>query len=101
MHVSVPVMPVSPAYSLMSRDFEKLKGVIAHHDPSVVFVDDPGPFAAALEALDMEGRTLLTSDGEGGTESLAAWAATEPGPELEARLAEVGPDTVAKILLPS
>ena len=34
MHVSVPVMPVSPAYSLMSRDFEKLRGVIAHHDPS-------------------------------------------------------------------
>lgn len=101
MHVSVPVMPVSAAYSLMSRDFAKLKGVIAHHDPSVIFVDDPVPFAAALDALDMEGRTLLTSDGEGGTESLAEWAATEPGPELEARLAEVGPDTVAKILLTS
>ena len=55
MHVSVPVMPVSPAYSLMSRDFAKLKGVIAHHDPSVVFVDSPGPFAAALDALDMDG----------------------------------------------
>lgn len=101
MHVSVPVMPVSPAYSLMSRDFEKLKGVIAHHDPSVVFVDSPGPFAAALEALDMDGRTLLTSDGAGGAESLAAWAATEPTDALEARLAQVGPDTVAKILLTS
>ncbi len=101
MHVSVPVMPVSAAYSLMSRDFAKLKGVIAHHDPSAIFVDRPGPFAAALDALDMEGRTLLTSEGEGGTESLAAWAATEPGPALEARLAEVGPDTVAKILLTS
>ena len=101
MHVSVPVMPVSPAYSLMSRDFAKLKGVIAHHDPSAVFVDRPGPFAAALEALDMDGRTLVTSDGEGGSESLARWAETEPGPELEARLAEVGPDTVAKILLTS
>ena len=101
MHVSVPVMPVSPAYSLMSRDFAKLKGVIAHHDPSAVFVDRPGPFAAALEALDMEGRTLVTSDGEGGTESLAEWAETEPTDALEARLAGVGPDTVAKILLTS
>ena len=101
MHVSVPVMPVSPAYSLMSRDFAKLKGVIAHHDPGAVFVDRPGPFAAALEALDMEGRTLVTSDGEGGTESLARWAETEPTDALEARLAGVGPDTVAKILLTS
>ena len=101
MHVSVPVMPVSPAYSLMSRDFAKLKGVIAHHDPSAVFVDRPGPFAAALEALDMDGRTLVTSDGEGGTESLARWAETPVTDALEARLAEVGPDTVAKILLTS
>ena len=101
MHVSVPVMPVSPAYSLMSRDFEKLRGVIAHHDPSAIFVDSPGPFAAALAALDLDGRTILTSDGEGGTESLADWAETEPTEALEARLAGVGPDTVAKILLTS
>ncbi len=101
MHVGVPVMPVSPAYSLMSRDFEKLRGVIAHHDPSAIFVDTPGPFAAALAALDLDGRTILTSDGADGTESLAAWAATAPGPALEARLAEIGPDTVAKILLTS
>ena len=101
MHVSVPVMPVSPAYSLMSRDFAKLKGVIDHHDPSAVFVDKPGPFAAALAALDLDGRTLVTSDGAGGTESLAAWAGTPPTEALEARLAEVGPDTVAKILLTS
>ncbi len=101
MHVSVPVMPVSPAYSLMSRDFEKLRGVIAHHDPSAIFVDTPGPFAAALAALDLDGRTILTSDGADGTESLAEWAATAPGPALEARLAGVGPDTVAKILLTS
>ncbi|MDE0176681.1 MAG: feruloyl-CoA synthase [Defluviicoccus sp.] len=101
MHVSVPVMPVSPAYSLMSRDFAKLKGVIAHHDPSAVFVDDPGPFAAALEALDLDGRMLLTSDGADGTESLAEWAETPATDALEARLAGVGPDTVAKILLTS
>ena len=101
MHVGVPVMPVSPAYSLMSRDYEKLRGVIAHHDPSAIFVDTPGPFAAALAALDLDGRTILTSDGADGTESLAAWAATAPGPALEARLAEIGPDTVAKILLTS
>ena len=36
MTAGVPALPVSPAYSLMSRDHEKLRGVIAHHDPGVV-----------------------------------------------------------------
>jgi feruloyl-CoA synthase len=45
MTVGVPVMPVSPAYSLMSQDHEKLKSVIAHNDPSVIFVENPEPFA--------------------------------------------------------
>ena len=67
----------------------------------MIFVDHPGPFAAALAAIDLAGRTLLTSTGAGGTESLAAWAATTPGPALAERLAGVGPDTVAKILLTS
>ncbi len=101
MHVSVPVLPVSPAYSLMSRDFEKLKGVIAHHDPGIVFVDTPAPFAAALDALDLDGCTILSRDGADGTESLAAWAETAVTPALDARLAQVGPDTIAKILLTS
>ena len=101
MQAAIPVMPVSSAYSLMSKDHAKLKYVIENNDPSVVFAADPTPFAAALAALDLDGRTLMTSTGEGGTESLAAWAETEPGPVLAERLAGVGPDTVAKILLTS
>ncbi len=101
MQAGIPIMPVSSAYALMSKDYAKLKYVIVHNDPSVIFVDHPGPFAAALAAIDLAGRTLLTSTGAGGTESLAAWAATTPGPALAERLAGVGPDTVAKILLTS
>ena len=32
MTAGIPVMPVSPAYSLMSQDHEKLKMVIGHND---------------------------------------------------------------------
>ncbi len=60
MHVGVPVLPVSSAYSLMSSDHEKLRGVIAHHDPSIVYVDNAAPFAAALAALDGTRFELLT-----------------------------------------
>ena len=110
MHVAIPVMPVSPAYSLMSRDHAKLRSVMAHHDPGILFVDNPEPFAAALTALDMDRVTLVTgADTPGaerldewpGAERLAEWKETAAGPEIEQRLAEIGPDTVAKILLTS
>lgn len=101
MKAAVPAMPVSPAYSLMSKDHAKLRFVIDRNDPSAVFVDDPAPFEAALAALDLDGRTVVSAAGAAGTESLADWARTGPGPELAARTASVGPDTVAKILLTS
>lgn len=101
MHVAIPVMPVSPAYSLMSKDHAKLKGVIAHHDPSLIYVQDAAPFEKALAALDMTNRSLVTSVPTSGADSLADWMAVEPTDEVEAALARVGPDTVAKILLTS
>ncbi len=101
MQAAVPVMPISPAYSLMSRDHAKLRYVVDRNDPSAVFVGDPKPFANALSALDLAGRSVISATGAAGTESLASWAGTVPGPALARRLATVGPDTVAKILLTS
>lgn len=106
MHIGVPVMPVSAAYSLMSQDHEKLKAVIAHHDPALIYVGDAAPFQKALAALDMAasdkgGRALLTSVPSEGAELLSDWMAVEAGPAVEDALAKIGPDTVAKILLTS
>ena len=101
LHVSVPVMPVSTAYSLMSSDHAKLKAVVAHHRPGIVFVDDPAPYAKALAALEPSRIAVLASTEGAGAEGLDQWMRTEPTPEVEARLAQVGPDTVAKILLTS
>ena len=36
MHVGVPYAPISPAYSLVSRDFAKLQGIAADLTPGVV-----------------------------------------------------------------
>ncbi len=101
MTIGVPTMPVSPAYSLMSADHAKLKTVIAHHDPSVIFVDDAAPFERALAALDLSRAHLVTGLPHDGAACLEDWKARSAGPEVDARLAEVGPDTVAKILLTS
>ena len=104
MTVGVPAMPVSPAYSLMSQDHEKLNLVIGHNDPSVIFVDNPAPFAKALAAIDLSGRTLVVGRADGApdnAELLSDWLATVPGPAVEEAAAAIGPDTIGKILLTS
>ncbi|HEX7792294.1 MAG TPA: AMP-binding protein, partial [Afipia sp.] len=51
MHVGVPVAAISPAYSLMSQDFEKLRGAIQLLDPGAIYVSDLQRFGPALAAI--------------------------------------------------
>ncbi len=89
MQAGVPVAPISPAYSVMSRDHAKLKGIFALLQPGLVFAQDPGRFAPALAAVGAVATPL------------ADLLAHTPGPRIEAAFAGVGPDTVAKILFTS
>ncbi len=89
MHVGVPVAPVSPAYSLMSKDFAKLRAIFELLRPGLVWTSDPEKFAPALAAVGAR-PTLFA-------ELLAARAS----PEVDAAFAGIGPDTVAKILFTS
>src|SRR5579864_5952531 len=50
MVAGVPFCPVSPAYSLISKDYSKLAYLMKLLTPGLVFVDDASQFAAALEA---------------------------------------------------
>ncbi len=43
----IPFAPLSPAYSLQSRDFGKLRHAAARLDPPLVYVEQVAPFAAA------------------------------------------------------
>ena len=89
MHAGIPVSPISPAYSLMSKDHARLKGIFELLQPGLVYARDPAPFAPALEAVGA--RTT-------GIEELLA---EQPGARIAAAFAAVGPDTVAKILFTS
>ncbi|HEY3819092.1 MAG TPA: feruloyl-CoA synthase [Polyangiaceae bacterium] len=98
MHVGVPVAPVSPAYSLLSKDFAKLRGIFELVEPGLVFVDDgagmkgASPFAPALEAVGARATPLSALLDDAG----------EPARRrVDAAFAAVGPDTVAKILFTS
>lgn len=102
MHVGVPVAPVSPAYSLMSRDHARLRHVHELLQPGLIYAASAETFAGALRAM-RSGAEVLSADGVGelADGALADLFATSPGPELRARYAQVGPDTVAKILFTS
>ncbi|HZD24821.1 MAG TPA: AMP-binding protein, partial [Alphaproteobacteria bacterium] len=99
MMAGVPAAPVSPAYSLMSEDFGKLRHVRDLVDPGLVFVQDAGPFARALEALALTDVEVVAAKGEG--TPLAELLAATPGAVLEAAYRRLGPDTVAKYLFTS
>src|SRR5262245_16921202 len=51
MHVGIPYAPISPAYSLLSTDYGKLRTIMGLVTPGLVFTSDGAPFARAIEAV--------------------------------------------------
>jgi len=98
----VPVVPISTAYSLLSRDHERVRAIAARCTPGMVFADDGAAFGPALEALaDTVPVRVVARDLPPGTLALADLEATEPLADVERAFAALGPDTVAKILFTS
>ncbi len=89
MHVGVPVVPISPAYSLMSKDFGKLKSIFELVKPGLVYAADPEKFAPALAAVGAKSTPV------------AELLETNPGSTQEREFSNVRPETVAKILFTS
>src|ERR1700736_6987960 len=50
LYAGIPFCPVSPAYSLISKDYGKLGFLMKLLTPGLVFADDAGKFADALAA---------------------------------------------------
>ncbi|MES5488324.1 feruloyl-CoA synthase [Bradyrhizobium sp. INPA03-11B] len=102
-HVGVPSAAISPAYSLMSKDFDKLKGMISLLDPGAIYVAGTKPFAAALAAIRPLHRAVIVSGNPEDADALAfrAIAATPESPDVAKAFAAVTPDTIAKFLFTS
>jgi feruloyl-CoA synthase len=104
MQAGIPVAPVSPAYSLMSQDFSKLKYIHEMVEPALVYAANGTAFSKALAALELDGVEVVVGaappDGIDVT-PFADLLATEPGPAVEEAFTNVGPDTLAKILFTS
>ncbi|MGA7483827.1 MAG: feruloyl-CoA synthase [Bradyrhizobium sp.] len=95
---------VSPAYSLISKDYGKLVYLMKLLTPGLVFVDDADQFAAALEANVSADVEIVVSRGVlsgRAVTKLADVMATPLDPALDAAHEAIGPDTIAKFLLTS
>ena len=99
MSIGIIVIPVSPAYSLLSEDFAKLRAVIALAEPALVYVEDASRYARALEAIGVE-RVVATRLGSCPALSFDALA-DEPDGRLREHQAAIGSDTIAAIFFTS
>jgi feruloyl-CoA synthase len=95
MHVGVPYVPVSSAYSLVSTDHVKLRQVLALLTPGLVFATDGARFGKAIAAAVPLGTEVLTGFEFNSLEKVSASS------RVDEAHAAVGPDTIAKFLLTS
>ncbi|WP_414439638.1 feruloyl-CoA synthase [Burkholderia sp. 22PA0106] len=103
MLAGVPYAPISPAYSLVSTDYGKLRHTLDVLRPGAVFVADRAAFARALDAARPADATLIVGRDADATDHavpLSRLLATEPR-TIDARHAAIGPDHLAKILFTS
>jgi feruloyl-CoA synthase len=103
MHVGVPVASISPAYSLMSKDFDKLKSMITLLDPGAIYVSSLKAFAPALVAIkSLHTATIVSGDtNSSDAVSFRTIAATPETAAVADAFAAIGPDTIAKFLFTS
>jgi feruloyl-CoA synthase len=102
-HVGVPSAAISPAYSLMSKDFDKLKSMITLLQPGAIYVSGTTPFAAALAAIRPLHSAKIISGNAGDADAISfrSIATTPQTPAVEQAFAAVTPDTIAKFLFTS
>ena len=104
LYAGIPFCPVSPAYSLISRDYGKLAYLMKLLTPGLVFADDADQFADALSANVGEGTEIAAAFGTvrgRDVTTLAELMATPLHPALDAAHDAIGRDTIAKFLLTS
>ena len=105
LYVGAPFVAISPAYSLLSRDYKKLRYTLELMTPGLVFASDGTRFGDAIAAsVDAQTPVLFTRNP---TRSDAimfdAFVDSAPGrdDEVERAREAVGPDHISKFLLTS
>jgi feruloyl-CoA synthase len=103
-HVGIPTAPLSPAYSLVSKDFGKLRHCLDILTPGLVFVSHGGHYGRAIEAIVRSETEVVAVTAPPPRHNVALFSemlATAPTHEVEAAHERIDPDSVAKFLFTS
>jgi feruloyl-CoA synthase len=103
-YVGIPYVPISPAYSLVSEDFGKLRHIFELLTPGLVFAQDGKQFARAIETIVPAGMEVVVVKNPPANRVSALFSAIsdlEPTTAVDEAHNKIGPDTVAKILFTS
>ena len=104
MMVGVAYCPVSPAYSTISKDYDKLKHIIRTLTPGMVMAVDADRYGQAIQAaVPQDVETVLCNGSIQGRPHtrFAELLDTPDTPAVDAALQATGPDTVVKFLFTS
>ena len=104
MVAGVPYVPVSPPYSLISQDFDKLRHVLQTTTPGLVFAADGDRYGKAIRAAVADDIEVVVGRGQIDSRSTTAFAellATHETPAVDAAMQATGPDTIVKFLFTS
>jgi feruloyl-CoA synthase len=103
MYVGVPYAPISPAYSLLSSDFGKLRSIVELLTPGLLFASDGALFGRAIDAVVPPTVELVLTRNPPEKRRTTSFIhlTTVPDAEVDRAHAAVGPDTIAKFLFTS
>ena len=104
MMVGVPFCPVSPAYSTVSQDFDKLRHVLKTLTPGLVFAADADKYAKAIAAAVPPDVEVVIAHGHLLNRPCTRWGALLDIPDtsaVDAAMQATGPDTIVKFLFTS
>jgi feruloyl-CoA synthase len=103
-HVGIPTAAISPPYSLVSKDFGKLRHTMRILTPGLVFVSDGARYAQAIETAVNEHVEVIATTAPPDRRRAGAFASlleTNPTGAVREAHEKIRPDDVAKFLFTS
>jgi feruloyl-CoA synthase len=103
MWAGIPSASISPAYSLVSTDFGRLRHILTKATPGAVYAADAS-YGKAIAATVAADSCVILGQGQldgRATERFADLLDTAPGAALDAAHAQLGPDSIAKLMFTS
>jgi len=103
-YAGVPYAPISPAYSLVSKDYDKLRHVLQVLTPGLIFASDADAYGPAVQAVAATGVELVATRGIGAGRPATRFTElinTPAASAIEQAHQATGPDTIVKFLFTS